>query len=187
MADSSPQKKQSRGFLLWIPMAVFVIYFVLPPPLRPWPPLWFERHTQRQQILERIRSVGGWIVLKRDCDALANKYKDEPYGFTWKGLDTSSLPPALAALKPTQVEFFSHKTLELMGEGGQSFVGSNVVVRISMFGGHATGGHDQPWLGLDVLCESGIASYNPKRLTGRPAPFACWTYRKITDDIYEFY
>lgn len=65
-------------------------------------------------------------------------------------------------------------------------MGSNVVVRIAIFGAHSTGGHDQPALGLDVLCEPGIVSYRPDRLRSR-SPLRYWRYRKITGDIYEYY
>ncbi len=172
MTDSTAHKKQSFSFLFWGLLGLVAIFF-LAAPLSGWPPNWLERRTQRQQVLERVQSAGGWGALRRDCDALARTYKDDPYGFTWFDNDTNTLPPAIAALHPKQVQ-------------SVKFEGSNVVVRISIFGAHATGGHDQPWLGLDVLCESGVASYSPARVRST-TPFRYWRYQKVTDDIYEFY
>jgi hypothetical protein len=152
-----------------------------------WPPLSLERSFQRQQVLKRIQPVGGWAALKRDCDALVSKYKDDDFGFRWGRDDTNSMPPTIAALTPRMVEFLSPKAMQKFGGEfiGKSY-GTNLVVRIYIFGGHATGGHDQPTLGLDVLCESGVTNYNPVRLLAW-APLEHWKYRKIVDDVYEFY
>ena len=48
-----------------------------------WPPVWMERRTQRHLMLERIQLAGGWGALKRDCDALADNYKDAESDFHW--------------------------------------------------------------------------------------------------------
>ncbi len=165
-------------------LTAFVFFTLLHP--NAWPPAWWERRAQRETVIERVQSAGGWTALKRDCDALANTYKDDPYGFRWFRHDTNSLPPAIAALKPRLVEFYPPKVVQQFGSEGKKWHGSNVVVRIAIFGAHSTGGHDQPGLGLDVLCESGATSYNPDRLRST-TPLRYWQYRKIADDIYEFY
>lgn len=164
--------------------AALALYLLLHPWL--WPPRWLERRTQRQQVLERVQSAGGWAALKRDCDALANAYRDDPYGFKWFSHDTNLLPPAIAALKPRCVEFYPRKVVQQFGPEGSKWFGTNLVVRISIFGLHRTGGHDQPWLGLDVLCEAGTFTYRPDRLRST-TPLRYWNYRKVVDDIYEFY
>lgn len=151
-----------------------------------WPPPSVERRTQRRQVLERVESAGGWTALKRDCNMLANAYKDDPYGFRWFRFNTDPLPPAIAALRPREVEFYSPKFLEHFGSEGIKWHGSNVVVRISVFGAHATGGHSQPSLGLDVVCEPGVPNYSPARLRSE-VPFRYWRYRKVADDVYEFF
>jgi hypothetical protein len=187
MADSSQNKTRSLGFLLWIPIGLFAVLLFLSYLsniiIYGWPPNWMERRTQRQQILERVQSAGGWTALKRDCDTLASAYKD---GFTWSNGDTNSLPSAIAVLKPKEVVFYSRKNLQQFGSESSKWFGSNIVVRISIFGAHSTGGHDQPWLGLDVLCEPVGSGYRPERLRST-TPFKYWRYRNIADDIYEFY
>ena len=145
-----------------------------------------RRDAFRQQVLQRVQSAGGWVALKRDCDALIDKYKDDEYGFRWLLGDTNSLPPTIAALKPKEVEFYSPNARRQFGSRSVRYFGSNAVVRISIFGAHETGGHDQPWLGLDVVCERGLPSYHPDRLRST-TPLRYWRYRKIAEDIYEYY
>jgi hypothetical protein len=152
-----------------------------------WPPVWLERRAQRQELLERVNSAGGWAALKRDCDAFADARRDDSHPFIWyPGLDNNALPPAMLALKPRSIEFYPRKVLRQFGANGSQWFGSNVVVRLSVFGAHSTGGHDQPALGLDVLCESGVSSYSPEHLRST-TPLRYWHYRKLADNIYEFY
>ena len=88
---------------------------------------------------------------------------------------------------PKSVEFYSRKRLErVQSDQWISYNGSTAVVRIEIFGMHSTGGRGQPWLGLDVVCEPGLVEYSPRRLRSTP-PDKYWVYRKITNDIYEFY
>jgi|ERR1035441_948078 hypothetical protein len=168
----------------WALATAGFLYLMLYPSA--WPPLWLERHTQRHEVLERVQSGGGWAALKRDCDSLAAAYRDDPYGFRWFRDDTNSLPRAIAALRPKEVEFYPRKVVRQFGGEGARFLGTNVIVRISIFGAHSTGGHDQPALGLDVLCEAGVSKYKPERLRST-TPLRYWRYRKVAADIYEFY
>ncbi len=164
--------------------SAFMLFLTLNP--YAWPPTWWWRHKQRVIVIERLQSAGGWTALKRDCDALANTYKDDPYGFRWLRGDTNALPPAIAALKPKEVEFYPPKVLQPIGTEREKWHGSNAVMRISIFGAHSTGGRDQPWLWLEVLCEPGVISYSHSRLRST-TPLRYWKYRKITDNIYEYY
>ena len=165
--------------------AAFAFYLLLHP--WAWPPDWLERRTQRQQVLERVQAAGGLAALKRDCDTLADAHRDDPYGFRWyRFFDTNSLPPAITALKPKVVEFYPRKEVQQFGAEGRRWFGSNVVIRITIFGAHSTGGHDQPSLGLDVLRESGASDYRPERLRST-TPLRYWRYRKVADAVYEFY
>lgn len=186
MTESLSHKKRSSGWLLWIPLGLLALLFQLPAIVKWYPPNWLERRSQQQQVWERVQAVGGWSALKRDCDALASRYQDDPTGFIWSNAETNALPPAIAALRPKSVQFFSSKALQPFKGEPLRFMGSNVVVRIAIFGAHSTGGHDQPALGLDVLCAPGIVSYRPDRLRSR-SPLRYWRYRKITGDIYEYY
>jgi hypothetical protein len=151
-----------------------------------WPPAFLERRTQRHQVLERVESAGGWAALTRDCDNLANTFRDDTKGFIWSRHDTNSLPPAISALKPSAVQFYPRKVMQQSRGAGQEWSGSNVVVRISIFGAHSTGGHHQPAVGLDVVCEPGITNYCPQRLRSS-TPLRYWRYRRIVDHVYEFY
>ena len=184
-------KRRPLAYLFWIPAGLLVIYllfltcFALVPSVIYWPPDRLQRRHQRQAVAERIRSAGGWAALKRGCDTLADAYKDDPYGFRSFSHDTN-LPPAIAALRPKLVEFYPRSTLRELPAQAARLFGTNLVVRIAIFGAHSTGGHGQPELGLDVLCEPGITNYSPARLRST-TPETYWNYRKITDDIYEFY
>src|SRR6185369_9732222 len=142
MDDSGTHKESSVWRFAWIPLGLVAVYYVLPFILYGYPPNWLERRGQRQQVLQRVQSAGGWVALKRDCDALIDKYKDDEYGFRWLLGDTNSLPPTIAALKPKEVEFYSPNARRQFGSRSVRYFGSNAVVRISIFGAHATGGHD---------------------------------------------
>jgi len=190
MDDSSRQTDRSGGRFFGVALMVLVFRILLPfiysSIMVSWPPAWVERRTQRQLVLKRVQAAGGWSALKRDCDALADKYKDSETDFHWHGPNTNGLPPAIAALQPRSVDFFSRKRLPRFGLQGLAYFGSNTVVRIEIFGLHATGGRDQSWLGLDVVCEPGLLNYNPHLLWSK-TPLSYWSYRKITNDIYEYY
>jgi len=152
-----------------------------------------ELRIERLHVWKRVHNAGGWAALQRDCDALATKYKDDSFGIRWykygPQTDTNSLPPAIAALNPQMIEFYSPKIMQEFGGGiGDRRFGTNLVVRISIFGHHTTGMHEKPWLGLDVLCGSSVTNYIPAG--SRPlAPMHSWNwqYRKIADGIYEHY
>jgi hypothetical protein len=182
-------KQMSRHRVLhgfWGIYAMFVafaLYLLLHPWL--WPPVSWERRLQRQQVLERVQAAGGWEALKRDCRALADARRNEPDGLRWFDHDTNGLPATITALKPRGVELYPRQEVQQFGPEASKWFGSNVVVRITIFGAHATGGRGQPWLGLDVLCETGTA-YPPQRLRSN-IPLRYWNYRKVAEDVYEFY
>jgi hypothetical protein len=180
MAKSTPIKKRLCEWLIVL-LGLGILFF-----LSIHPPVWMERLIERRQDWKRVQAVGGWAALKRDCDALASKYKDDDFGFRWWNDDTNSLPPTIAALKPRMVEFLSPKARQGGREFFDQWYGTNLVVRIIVVEDHSTGGHERPFLGLDVLCEPGVTNYNPVRSLAWK-PFEHWKYRKIADDVYEFY
>jgi len=181
-------KRQRRLHFFWGCWALLtacLLYLLLHPST--WPPAWWKRHTQRQEVLRRVQTAGGWAALKRDCDALAHAHKDDPYDFRWyRGFDTNPLPPTIAALKPWNVQFWPRNFVRRFGADGARLFGSNVVVRMSLFGRAATGRHGEPALGLDVLCEPSMTNYSPMRLRST-TPLRYWRYGKVADDVYEFY
>lgn len=202
MEKSTPLKRWAINIICWVTLLLIAASFVcrfFPETFSPssrhrWPSVEVERNTERQLILERIESAGGWAALKRDCEVLGGEHQDHSYRWPDGQINVNGLPPAIAALQPMRIDYFCPKEAAEMKKQkvgpGSSFVanwiGTNVVVRIYIFGAHSTGGHDQPALGLDVLCEPGVANYSPVLLRSE-TPLEYWTYRKVAEDIYEFY
>jgi hypothetical protein len=195
MEKSTPLKRWAINIVCCVTLLLIAASFVcrfFPAAFSPssrhrWPSVEAERTTERQQILERIESAGGWAALKRDCEVLASEHQDYDYNWPDGQISVNGLPPAIAALNPMAVRYYCPKEIAetrklQIGPGGSDFaneIGTNVVVRIYMFGAHSSGGHDLPGLGLEVLCEPGVTNYMHFP-TNR-------TYRKVAEDIYEVY
>ena len=145
-----------------------------------WPPDWWERRAQRQKVLERVESIGGWIALQRDCDALMAQYRDG--GFLWFFSSTNALPSSLAALKPVMVRLASPPA-RFNSNGTQEAA----VVRIQLFGQHSTGGHSTPYFGLEVVVGLEKMPYVPRHSYGGASGNSYTSYRKITERIFEIY
>jgi hypothetical protein len=197
MEKSTLFKRWAINIICWVTLLLIAAYFVcrfFPEAFsrssrHRWPSAEVERNTERQQILERIESAGGWTALKRDCEALASEHQD--FNYSWSFTQNfNGLPPAIAALNPMRVDYYCPKEIAELKKDGTGFsasiIGTNVVVRIFIYGAHSTGGHDLPALGLDVLCEPGVVSYSPVLLRSE-TPLVYWKYRKVAEDIYEFY
>jgi len=178
MADSPT--KRFFDCRLWMPLLLLGIYVLLPTFLTSWPPDWVDRRKQRQMVMERVQSSGGWAALQRDCDALVAQYRGS--AFVWSRGDTSLLPPAIAALKPQEVRFYSPTLL-----GGLKDEPPPPVVRIKIFGSHSTGGHSYPYFGLEVFSGPGGESYRPQPSRGGASGNCYGTYSGVTDKIYEIY
>jgi hypothetical protein len=173
----------------------------------PWPPVWVERHHQRQKVTERVQSAGGWGALKRDCLSLTETNEAFRWG-NWRD-NSFALPPTLAALRPQEIDYVSPKLLTPRPEKPQAqvvrtfqsdaggfvvpeiplFLSNKVevaVVRIKIFGAHSTGGHSIPYFGLEIISWPGSEDYRP-----RACPAASGnghlSYRKIEEGIYEIY
>jgi hypothetical protein len=143
---------------------------------------WSERREQRQQVLERVQSAGGWAALRRDCVSLARQHPDDP--FVWRpSEDLKSLPPTIAALKPKEVTYYSPKLM-------QDFKSERhlPIVRIMILGQHPTGGHTVPEYGLEVMSGDTGEVYQPPPNPYITAPAVVyWHSRNVADDIYEIY
>jgi hypothetical protein len=133
-------------------------------------------------VSERIKSAGGWDALRRDCISLAQQHTNDP--FVWYAAnDFKLLPPAIAALKPKEVTYYSPRLM-------QDFKSERhlPIVRIMIFGQHPTGGHTVPEYGLEVMSGSAGEAYQPPPNPYITAPAVVyWHSRKIADDIYEIY
>ncbi len=179
MADLLPPKKSSPS-ILWIPVGLFVLYFILPSLLNSWPPDWLERRTQRQKVIKRVQSADGWAALQKECDALVEQHRDS--AFDWYRGATNALPPSLAALQPREVRYYSPTLSREFKDEPQV-----VVVRIRIFGMHSTGGHSTPYFGLEVVCATNAASYRPQPARGGVSGNHYDSYNRVTDRIYEIY
>lgn len=145
-----------------------------------WPPPAIERREQRQKVLERVKSAGGWGAIQRDCDALVAQHRDG--AFLWDRNVTNALPPALAALKPWDVRFYSPTVLRGLKDEPQV-----AVVHIKIFGMHSTGGHSRPYFGLEVVSGPGAETYKPGSSPGGASGNRHRSYSPVTDRIYEVY
>jgi hypothetical protein len=166
--------------LLWIPVVLLVMYVLLPTSLNSWPPDWVDRRKQRQMMMERVQFAGGWVALQRDCDALVEQYRER--AFVWYRGHTNQLPPAIAALKPKEVRFYSPALLR--DDKDEPPV---PVVRIKVFGAHSTGGHSYPYFGLEVVSGPGVENYRPRPSRGGVSGNGYRSYSTVTDRIYEIY
>lgn len=175
-AESERRLREHRRFhAIWfavIPIFAVVWIITTNPFIQFGPPTWWERRTQRQAVLARVQSAGGWETLKKDCIALYNKHKDEPISY-WGWDETNGLPASILALKPKHVELYSAGT----GKSGVPFM------KIRIFGAHSTGGHSIPRYGLEVICSNSPTNQGPD-------PYQSDGYesrRKITEGVYEVY
>lgn len=169
MTDSPPSKRSSFLSLLWVPIGL-IVFFVLLPSFTWWPPVWLERHTQRQKVDERVQSVGGWDAIRRGCVNLAEQHSD---GFSSQWHETNGLPAAIVALKPLMVKYDP----------------AYGCVRIRIFGIHATGGHSTPYFGLEV--DTSAKGLERKHGTGYDNGGVIGnyhsTYNQVAEGIYEIY
>ncbi len=145
-----------------------------------WPPPSVERRGQRQKVLERVQSAGGWAGVQKDCDTLVEQHRDSV--FFWHRGDTNALPPTLAALQPWSVQFYSPAALRDFKDEPQV-----AVVRIKIFGMHSTGGHSTPYFGLEVVSGAGAETYRPRPSRGGVSGNGYRSYSPVTDRIYEIY
>jgi hypothetical protein len=146
-----------------------------------WPPRSVERREQRAKVLERIQSAGGWTALQKDCEALAERYRDS--SFQWlRGFDTNALPHSIATLNPWEVRLYSPQVLNNFKDEPQV-----PVVHIKVFGIHSTGGHSIPYFGLEVVCATNAGSYRPQPARGGVSGNHYDSYKRVTNTVYEIY
>jgi hypothetical protein len=160
------QKPQSRfGCLVIFIVVLVLLFFQLPTIIalvNAWPPAFIERRTQREQVLERIQSAGGWQVLRRDCATIVEQNRDTY--FVWFRGHTNALPPSIATLKPREVRYYHD-------------AGMPEIVDIKVFGYRSTDGHQPPYFGLRVVSGAGADTYQPKDMR----------FELVTNSIYEIY
>ncbi len=189
MSDSKPSRTRFWTAQIIFGLLIFFAIFTYLESFTVWPPDWIERRGQRQKVLTRVGSVGGWDALRRDCALIAKQNKD--VRFQWFGrngtsfYNTNTLPPAVAALKPNEVNFFPIGSS--LGGKEKTTVG---VVQIRIFGMHATGGNSTPFYGLEVVCSTNVDAdvYKPDLSGGRAVPGNNHsTFKRMTNGIFEIY
>jgi hypothetical protein len=155
-----------------------ILFFLLLMNVVRWPPLFVERKAQRAKVAERIQSAGGWAALQKDCNALMAEYHEN--GFDSLGGSTNPLPLTIAALHPKRVSFIPPAIVS-----GSKDYPQVPVVRIKVFGGHSTGGHSIPYFGLEVVCSTNAAGYQPRSPQMGVSGNHYDSYRQVTKTIYE--
>ena len=180
-------RKQRTLHVLWGCCALATVGYYWVVVTQAWPPVWMKRRAQREEVLKRIEAVGGWAALKLECDAFARAHQNDEDEFRWYRDNTNLLPQSIAALKPREVQFYPPSILrQFKSEQSILWFGTNIVVRIQVFGLHSTGGRGAPYLGIEVLCEPGLTNYCPQRLRST-RPLRYWRYREVAAGIYECY
>ena len=172
---------------IWGLFAVLSFYFIFV--FTPaGPPAWVDRIDQRNKLQERVKTAGGWDLIRRDCTLFVSNRNEFFYWFppatnvqvTWFSNNVAmhyttnenygTLPPALAALKPREMRYYPP------------------VLKIRLFGMHSTGGHSTPYFGLEVVCGTNIPEYRPnKGNSGGVSGNHHSTFKKIAEGIYEIY
>jgi hypothetical protein len=186
IAAFSPQvsgqiRKQPVMHAVWGCFAfvgILVFLGILNPAM--WPPRSMERREQRDKVAGWIQASGGWAALQKDCDTLVAQNPDG--AFIWYRGNTNALPPTIAALHPWSVIYYSPAEVRNYKDEPQI-----PIVRIKVFGLHATGGHSTPYYGLEVVCAANAEHYHPQPAQGGVPGNHYDSYRRVTDTIYEIY
>jgi hypothetical protein len=166
-----------------------------------WPSPSVERRGQRQKVLDRVQTVGGWSAVRLGCEALVTNHPDgliwlpprsnawvypnpqtQPHKYYVTNVDDGPLPPAVAVLKPQEVRYYPPRRLREFKDESQV-----AVVRIKVFGMHSTGGHSTPYYGLEVPCGAGAESYEPRPSQGGVSGNRYTSFRKVADGVFEVY
>jgi hypothetical protein len=160
-----------------------------------------ERSKQRQEILKRVQSAGGWDEVRRGCEMLAS---NNPQGFYWRppqsnvwvypnpqtepkkyyitNLDYGPLPPAVASLHPREIRYEPSEFFQ-----NEKPVPHPGVVRVKFFGIHSTGGHSTPYYGLEVPYGAGAGDYLPRPSQGGVSGNRHDSFQKVADRVFEIY
>jgi len=146
-----------------------------------------DRVKQHNTLVARIQAAGGWTALQRDCDALVKTNQND--AFMWDNWTdrANPLPPAIAALQPMEVMYWSPSVLR-----GRYINTEFSIVRINIISGHPnTGGRATPFFGLEVVCGTNADGYTPHQIIGVYGDQAYngsyHNYEKMTNGIYEIY
>ncbi len=168
-------------------LAIWILFSFVIAILRRGPSLASQRAEHRKIVLARVLDAGGWQVLHRDCELLVTNYHGN--SFQWQppwtnaieyvysngvqiaeyhtNIDHGPLPPAVAYLKPQDIEFDVPKR-------------GPTVVRIKLFGMGRTGTWDISYYALLVVFGSTNKDYVPS--VNWPANRRI---NKVADSIFE--
>lgn len=165
-------------------LACLVLEWWLGPPAQ-GPSFATQTKEQRAAVKKRVVAAGGWAALRSNCESLVTNttllyfkwspprnlrvidYTNNVPARTYiTNLDYGMLPPMLAALQPSEVEFSVITNIP-------------TVVRIKLFGMRSTG-WGIPYYGLWVVCGAAPPHYQPPLSETRGR-----TVTEITNRIFE--
>ena len=158
--------------LLIFSLILFVLCALVPSYMaghRHGPSFATQRIEQRQVALKRVFNVGGWNVLRRDCEFLVTNSQKDFFMWHPRLNDYGPIPPVISNLEPQEVQFDLDTNFP--------------VVRLQFFGGHRTGSPDIPYYGFWVVCNSTNKDFTPSVTyygSGRHI-------NKISDFVFEVY
>jgi hypothetical protein len=191
-------KRHPRLHFLWGCVASLGVLMCLSLPGLP-PPRWLvlaERHhlflaENRKWVLEQVQPAGSWPAVRQGCEWLLTNKPDfsewrRPWSNVWvypelqthpnrhymTNLDLGPLPPALAALKPMEID-------RVQTRQDENRLGFSVL-RITIW----PGGTDRRYYGLAVVCGTNAQSYSPPKAS---PGYRSLTYRKIAEGVYEVF
>lgn len=135
-----------------------------------------EQKQQRETVTERVRLIGGWDALRRQCDELLKANNPADYGHRY-GSGTA-LPSYFVPLRPRELLIYPQLNAPNQPPGA---------VEIKFYGGHRTGTYDIPYYAFWVWGSSTPATYTPnledyRNFGSRPSGLV--VVEKLADGVY---
>jgi hypothetical protein len=163
-------RKRPFYHCLWGLSALFYISLwlrVLYPSI--WPPVFWERHSQRAEVAERVKAAGGWDAVRQGCIELTRNNG----GVLAAWGKELKLPKAIDKLRPIWVESYPE----------------NGYVSLWILGVHSSGGHSTPYFGLEVDTSTNNVDYRRRGVQGHDGAAGTYHLRriKVAEGIYEVY
>jgi hypothetical protein len=166
-----------------------------------WPPTSIERHEQREEVLKRVQSAGGWEAVRLGCEALSTNYPDR---YFWRqirsnlwisisrkteskfdsftNLDYELFPAAIAALHPIEIRLETPEQTHRVGDDSKI-----IIVSVRIFGMAGAHHHLSPYYGLAVPCGAGAEHYELQMTEEGPIGNRHSSVRKVADGVFEIY
>jgi hypothetical protein len=165
------------------------------PPRRTGLSFAMQTSNQRMIVQDRVRSAGGWMVLRHDCESMVTKsYPIHPQWFPPRtnahvyeltngkpfkdyitNIDYGSLPFGVACLQPHEIEYCAVPN-------------GPTVVQIKLFGLNRSGGMPIPNYSLWVACGDEWSKYTPAiKFEPDHGSLPSHGFNKVSDGVFEVY